>query len=82
LAIFLACYWLVRKDRIEQERRHTAILLAVDQLPPAERYDWYNKEGRYAATGSIPRKLALRFMTKGERWRYDNKTGEFTTNSD
>jgi hypothetical protein len=46
LVAFLAWRWLVRKSRIEQERRHAAILLAVDALPRAERYDWYNKEGK------------------------------------
>jgi hypothetical protein len=75
LGAFLVWRWLVRKSRIEQVRRDAAILLAVDALPRAERYDWYNKEGRYAAVGSIPRTLPLRFMSEGERRRYDNKAG-------
>lgn len=57
--------------------RDAAITVAVDGLPRTERFDWYNKEGRYAAVGSIPRTLPLRFMSEGERRRYDNKTGEF-----
>src|SRR5258708_19483657 len=76
LLAFLIWRWLIRKDRIEQARRDAAITLAVDGLPRPERFDWYNKEGRYAAMGSIPRTLPLRFMIEGERRQYDNKTGE------
>jgi hypothetical protein len=77
LFAFLVWRWLVRKDRIKQERRDAAITAAVDALPRTERFEWSNKEGRYAAAGSIPRTLPLRFMSEGERRRYDNKTGEF-----
>src|SRR5712691_10584795 len=73
MAAFLVWHWLVRKSRIEQERRDAAITVAVDGLPRTERFDWYNKEGRYAAVGSIPRTLPLRFMSEGERRRYDNE---------
>jgi hypothetical protein len=81
LVAFLAWWWLVRKSRIEQERRDAAIIAAVDGLPRAERFDWYNKEGRYAAVGSIPRTLPPQFMSEGERRRYDNKTGEFAASN-
>jgi hypothetical protein len=77
LVAFLVWRWLVRKSRIEQERRNAAITAAVDALPRAERFDWYNKEGRYTAVGSIPRSLPLQFMSESERRRYDNKNGEF-----
>jgi hypothetical protein len=77
LLVFLIWRWLVRKSRLELERRDAAIMVAVDELPRAERFDWYNKEGRYAPAGSIPRTLPLRFMREDERGRYDNKTGEF-----
>src|SRR5712671_3836068 len=82
LFAFLIWRWLVRKSRIEQERRDAAITVAVDGLPRPERFDWYNKEGRYTAAGSIPRTLPLRFMSEGERRRYDNKKGEFAAEGD
>src|SRR5882672_6742093 len=72
LVAFLVWRWLVRKGRIQQERRAAAITLAVDGLPRSERFDWYNKEGRYARVGSIPRTLPPLFMSEGERRRYEN----------
>jgi hypothetical protein len=44
----------------------------------AERYDWYNKDGRYAAPGAISRTLPVLFMTEQESRRRDKKTEEFS----
>jgi hypothetical protein len=82
LVAYLLWRWLNRKTRIEQERRAAAILIAVDELPRAERYDWYNKEGRYVAPGAIPRTLPIRFMTEEEKRRRENRTAEFGADRD
>jgi hypothetical protein len=78
LVAYLLWRWLVRKERLEQERRDTAISLCVDKFSRGERYAWYNKEGHYAAPGAVPRTLPIHFMTEDERRRHDNKTAEFS----
>jgi hypothetical protein len=82
LVAYLLWRWLNRKTRIEHESRAAAILIAVDELPRVERYNWYNKEGRYAAPGAIPRTLPIRFMTEGEKLRRDNGSAEFVADWD
>jgi hypothetical protein len=82
LIAYLVWRWSNRRARIAQDRRAAVISIAVDQMPSAERYDWSNREGRYAAPGAIPRNLPIRFMTEGERRRRDNQTAEFGTDWD
>jgi hypothetical protein len=82
LVAYLLWRWFNRRTRIEQQRRAAAILVAVDALPRVERYCWYNKEGRYAAPGAIPRTLPIRFMTEEEKRRRDNRTAEFGEDRD
>jgi hypothetical protein len=82
LVAYLLWRWSNRRTRIAQDRRAAAISVAVDELPSAERYDWSNREGRYAAPGAIPRTLPVRFMTEGERRRRDNRTAEFGADLD
>ncbi len=63
--------------RAQMRRRYRAISQAVTRLPKSEQLQWANREGRYANPAAVPRNLPVKDMTHAERYRYDNREGEF-----
>jgi hypothetical protein len=74
-AVVLA--WILIEAKVQFRRRSRAIFKAVAHLPRFEQLEWANREGRYANPAAVPRNLPVKHMTHSERYRYDNREGEF-----
>ena len=78
LALFaVVIAWNLIKTRVWFRRRSHAISRAIASLPKLEQLEWANREGRYANPAAVPRNLPIKHMTYSERYRYDNREGEF-----
>src|SRR6266849_537475 len=79
LAVVVVVFaWIVLEAKVRFRRRSRAISQAVTGLPKSEQLEWANRDGRYANPAAVPRNLPVKHMTHSERYRYDNREGEFT----